>query len=188
MCGNGARCVAHYAYTNNISDTKINFINNFGIITSAEVDKDNVKILIKTDVEYLDMSEKRLEIRKYLQSYQDNIKNMMLLKIGVPHLLIILDVDIKEDINVFGKHINSNIMDYDVNINFVNQETNTIRTYERGVNAETYACGTGCCAAMVALNNNEVTFKVKSGEFVTASTINGDIYLEGPVQKVFKVI
>lgn len=188
MCGNGARCVAHYAYENNISSKEIKFINNFGIITHAEVKENNVKILIKTEIEYLDLGDKRIEITRYLNKYQNNIQNILMLKVGVPHLIIIMDIDIDGSINEYGKYINENIMDSDVNINFINQSNDHIRTYERGVNAETYACGTGCCAGMVSLNRNKVSFTVKSGELVTASVEDGEIYLEGPVKKVYRVI
>jgi diaminopimelate epimerase len=164
------------------------FINNFGIITHAEVNDDNVKILLKTEIEYLDLGEKRNEITRYLIKYQSHIQNILLLKVGVPHLLVIMDIDLEENINDYGKYINENIMDSDVNINFINQSNDHIRTYERGVNAETYACGTGCCAGMVSLNRNKVSFTVKSGEIVTASVENGELYLEGPVQKVYKVM
>ena len=75
-----------------------------------------------------------------------------------------MDIDIEESINEYGKYINQHIMDSDVNINFINSETENIRTYERGVNAETLACGTGCCAGMVALNKNKVNFTVRSGK------------------------
>ena len=188
MCGNGARCVAHYAYNNKIAESEMKYINNFGIITHASVNENNVKILIKTEIEYLDLAEKRNQISKYLNKYNNNIKNVLLLKIGVPHLLIIMDIDISESINDYGKYINENIMDYDVNINFINLETENIRTYERGVNAETLACGTGCCAGMVALNKNKVNFTVRSGETVTTSVEDGNLYLEGPVKKVYKVL
>lgn len=188
MCGNGARCVAHYCYNNNIASKEMKFINNYGIITHAEVNDDNVKILLKTEIEYLDLGEKRNDITRYLNKYQSNIQNILLLKVGVPHLLVIMDIDLEENINDYGKYINENIMDSDVNINFINQSNDHIRTYERGVNAETYACGTGCCAGMVSLNRNKVSFNVKSGEVVTASFENGELYLEGPVKKVYKVL
>jgi 2-aminoadipate transaminase len=188
MCGNGARCVAHYAYSNNIASKNMKFINNFGIITHATVNNSSVKILIKTEIEYLDLGEKTLQIKKYLNQYIDNIENILLLKIGVPHLIIILDIDLDGDINEYGKYINENILDYHANINFVNKNSESIRTYERGVNAETYACGTGCCAAMAALNKNKITFTVKSGEQVTTSYEEGNIYLEGPVENVYRVL
>ena len=188
MCGNGARCVAHYAYSNNIAFKEMNFINNFGIITHASVNNDNVKIELKTDIEYLDLGEKRNQITRYLNNYQNNIKNILLLKIGVPHLLIIMDIDIEENINEYGNYINETILDYHVNINFINKNNSKIRTYERGVNSETYACGTGCCAGMIGLNKKSVSFKVKSGEQVIASEENGNLYLEGTVKKVYKVM
>jgi len=188
MCGNGARCVAHYAFSNNIAPKEMKYINNFGIITHAVVHDNNVKILIKTKIEYLDLGEKRNHITKYLYKYNNNIQNILLLKIGVPHLLIVMNIDIEENINEYGKYINENIMDTDVNINFINENSDNIRTYERGVNAETLACGTGCCAGMVALKKNKVNFTVKSGEIVSASVENGDLYLEGPVKNVYKVL
>ena len=78
-------------------------------------------------------------------------------------------------------------MDYPVNINFVNKNNYNIRTYEKGVNLETFACGTGCCASMFVLNKTKVNFNVKSKEILTTSYIDEKLYLEGPVKNIYKV-
>ena len=189
MCGNGARCVAHFAYKNNISSkSEMIFINSFGIITEASVKDNNVKILLNTPIEYIQNTKNVDEVSLYLNNNDiKDIDNIKLIKIGVPHLVIILDNDILIDINVLGKHINENIMDYPVNINFVNKNNYNIRTYEKGVNLETFACGTGCCASMFVLNKTKVNFNVKSKEILTTSYIDEKLYLEGRVQNIYKV-
>jgi diaminopimelate epimerase len=85
-----------------------------------------------------------------------------------------------------------------VNANFVEVEAPgrlAIRTYERGVEAETLACGTGVCAAAIVHahhsgNNGPVEVRVRGGETLTVSFTrdNGnfrDLVLHGPADFVF---
>jgi 2-aminoadipate transaminase len=191
MCGNGARCAAHFAYNNHIcnSNNDIKFINSFGIITTASVNDNNVKVNIDAPVEYIEINKDKDTIIELLNSNDINdIIDIKMIKVGVPHLVIILDEDITQDINEIGSKINNEILSFHVNINFVNQNNYKIRTYERGVNSETYACGTGCCASMFILNKKKVIFNVKSGEILTTYLLpDNKLYLEGEVKKIYKV-
>jgi diaminopimelate epimerase len=122
---------------------------------------------------------------------------------GSPHLIV--PVDKVENVDVYneGKKIryNPRFEVEGVNVNFV-EVTNdlvNIRTYERGVENETMACGTGCVAAALwvameeKISDGEHTIKLKApGGLLTVSfrysSGNGftHIFLEGPVVKVFE--
>ena len=83
-------------------------------------------------------------------------------------------------------------MDIKVNVNFVtiSNDTFNIRTYERGVNSETLACGTGCCAFGYVVNQflkkEIISIKVKSENTVKVMFKNDIIYLEGEAHKIYK--
>ena len=86
--------------------------------------------------------------------------------------------------NVIYKSINKI-----VNINYVDKNKN-IRTFERGVNEETLACGTGCISSSKYFFDNQeidfVDFKVKSGETLSVIKKNDKYYLKGIVNKVYE--
>ena len=120
---------------------------------------------------------------------------------GSPHF-----VDFREDINLLnvyeeGKAIrySDNYKDIGINVNFVEQKENQlfVRTYERGVENETLACGTGVTAAAIAssirlhLKYKSFDIKVLGGQLnVRFKTEDGktfhSIYLTGPTVFVFE--
>ena len=120
--------------------------------------------------------------------------NMYRINILVPHLVILIrDYDTLYNLSVkkYGKIIN-NLLEIKVNINFVSIENNEfyIRTFERGVNSETLACGTGCCAFGFVvknfLNREIVSIRVKSGNLVMVEFKNDTVYLEGEANNIYK--
>ncbi len=88
-----------------------------------------------------------------------------------------------------------------INVNFVEQTKEAdqiiVRTYERGVEAETYSCGTGVtAAALVCFHNdngfNRVEIKTLGGylsvDYEKSGTTYNNIWLNGPALKVFEGI
>ena len=85
------------------------------------------------------------------------------------------------------------------NINFVSPTTDgfAVRTYERGVEDETYSCGTGVTAVAIALYHTAqittpaVTLHTKGGDlkvtFEKQGALYQQVYLSGPAEKVFKI-
>jgi 2-aminoadipate transaminase len=201
MCGNGARCVAHFANTIGIKKKNklfYNFTNNYNIETEGYVNQ--VNNLVKVSLPSWEVNKCPDDINLKLNKYIDSSQLIFckLVKVGVLHLVICInDTTLfnKIDMNEFGKnlydYLNSN--NIQANINLLNLNTNEIRTYEKGVFNETLACGTGCCSSLIALNEYKSTlkntFKVKSGEFVTVehNTLNNKIYLEGNVSIIYNV-
>ena len=130
MCGNGSRACAHYAFVNDLAPKEMSFLTGAGII-NAVVDGDMVlseltpPMIIDREIDF-------------------NSKSWWLLDTGVRHLVsftnVINEFDIEEARELRYKY-NAN-----VNIACVDGENLRVRTYERGVEDETLACGTGMAA------------------------------------------
>ena len=126
-----------------------------------------------------------------------------LLDTGSPHYIkMVLDLEAM-DVNQEGKHIRNGerFKENGVNVNFVEttgQSSIFVRTYERGVEAETYSCGTGVTAAAIIAAHNELGFnhidvKTKGGKlYVEYERMNHDhfedVWLSGPADFVFKAV
>jgi diaminopimelate epimerase len=191
MCGNGGRCAARFAFLRGIAGEKISFETVAGII-DAEVRGDVVKLRL-TDPKNLVMDD---EIR---------IENQVLfvhsINTGVPHVVhFVRDPD---DFDVFniGRAIryHEHYRPAGTNANFaavLDDHTLRVRTYERGVEDETLACGTGSVAvALIAagkgLVESPVDVRVQSGEtlrihFTPTEKGFEKVYLEGNAKVVYQ--
>jgi diaminopimelate epimerase len=177
MCGNGSRAAAHYAVSHGLCENTMKFLTVAGAIeASVEGNLAEVKL---TEPKILDniIVEEGFKWR--------------LFDTGVPHLVTFVD-----DLKVYSKDISREMRNkYNANVNFAKIDTENrtihVRTYERGVEDETLACGTGMAACFYAAyldkNVDEVT-KVypTSKEELTLSIKDGFIYFKGAVQKVFE--
>jgi len=170
MCGNGTRAVAHYAYENKISGKKVKFLTGAGEI-NCTVDGDIVETtmtqpkLIKSEFEEFGFS-------------------WIIIDTGVPHAIALVD-----DLTVFDLEICAKMRyKYDVNVNFtkVEDETLLVRTYERGVEAETQACGTGMTACFLRafelglINSPAKVYPTSNEELILKKDDNG-LYFKGKV-------
>jgi len=191
MCGNGARCAARFAYLNGISGTKVSFETEAGIV-SAMVENDQVKIKMPDPIDL--KTDYNLELGN--SSMQVSSVNT-----GVPHVVITVD-DI-DDVEVVktGREIrfHDSYEPAGTNVNFIcagNDNTISIRTYERGVENETLACGTGSVAAAIVMR-----YKSKGKSPVKVITRGGgylyiyfeeddgrfyDVFLEGDARVIYK--
>jgi len=118
---------------------------------------------------------------------------------GSPHFISFVD-NVKEmDVDKEGKAIryNDRFKSEGTNVNFVqlDKEGISVRTYERGVEAETLACGTGAVACAIAtyeaghIQKNSIPVKVLGGELKVEfekKEAYTEVYLSGPYQEVFK--
>ena len=169
MCGNGSRAAAHYAYTNNLAPAKMKFLTLAGII-EAEVDGDIV--------------ESQLTPYKRIGDYGE----WSLFDTGVPHLVKIDNLDIF-DVNECRELRNK----YNANVNVADVKDGKlyVRTYERGVEDETLACGTGMCASFLkareaGLVGDSVKVYPKSGEELIITIRNNRLYFKGKVKNTFE--
>lgn len=176
MCGNGSRACAHYAFINELAPKNMSFLTQAGII-NAEVEGD-VVLSELTPPQILD------------KEITHNGKSWWKLDTGVPHLVYftedIEDFDIQEARELRYAH-NAN-----VNIAYIDEDKNLkVRTYERGVEGETLACGTGMAACFYrAFQENQVSDNIKvfprSGETLHLGVRDNTITFKGSVKKTFE--
>ena len=144
MCGNGGRCISRYAYLKKIAPKKMSFETVSGI-HHAEVTGENVKLRMQDP--------RDLTLHFPIELNQQEI-SVNFINTGVPHVVLFVDNVAAIDVQKLGEEIryHQRFMPEGTNTNFVqiiNPGRMKIRTYERGVEAETFACGTGAVAAAV---------------------------------------
>ncbi len=189
MCGNGSRCAARYATLKKIAKKDLRFETLAGVIHSV-VKKDRV------NVQLTDATGLRMNIAVPLDS---GLRMGHYINTGVPHLVYLSkDLD-GEDVERIGRtsRYHGLFKPAGTNVNFIqiqNKHRIRIRTYERGVEGETLACGTGSvAAALVAGALGAVVPPVEvltwSGEklivtFERSGDGFGSIHLEGGAQVI----
>jgi len=191
MCGNGGRCAARFAFLKGIAAERMSFETKAGVI-DAEVTGDTVKLRL-TDPTQLVINQKI--------TIDDIPFDVNSVNTGVPHVVHFTSYLDEFDVNRVGRSIryHKEYKPAGTNANFVeviDEKTIRIRTYERGVEDETLACGTGSvAAALIAAEKNMVTppvnVIVKSGETLRIhfrKTESGfdQIYLEGKANVVYE--
>ncbi len=142
MCGNGARCAARFAYLKKIAKKNLTFETLSGIIR-AEVRKNVVEVQLTS------ASGLRMNIAVPLDS---GLRMGHYINTGVPHLVYLSKNLESEDVDRIGRttRFHDLFKPAGTNVNFLqirDRHTIRIRTYERGVEGETLACGTGSVAA-----------------------------------------
>ncbi|MBW6486391.1 MAG: diaminopimelate epimerase [Syntrophobacterales bacterium] len=191
MCGNGGRCAARFAFLKGIAGPRMSFETIAGVI-DAEI-KDDVAKIHMTAPHSLALDDQiRVGGRDIAVHSVDT---------GVPHAIhFIEDID-QFDVFHVGREIrrHAHYQPAGTNANFVlvvDDHTLRVRTYERGVEDETLACGTGSVASALlaackGFVQSPVAVHVKSGEILTIyfkKTNDGftDVYLEGKVAVVYQ--
>jgi diaminopimelate epimerase len=143
MCGNGARSICYYAVTHGIAPKSLSF-EIHGAIYRATVDGHQVRLTMPPPEKIWPkpgvISEDLLEEGGFVQ-------------IGVPHLVVFTSNLDALDVARLGRYYRHHpFFPAGTNVNFVqvlDSQTIRIRTYERGVEGETLACGTGSTAAAI---------------------------------------
>ena len=184
MCGNGGRCIVAFAKYLDIITEQTEFLAVDGL-HFAKISAEGTQV----DLQMIDV---------------DTITNdeeAFVLNTGSPHY--VKQVSDLKHLNVFeeGKAIryNDTYITNGINVNFVEDHGDHlfVRTYERGVEEETFACGTGVTAVALSMakhNNNigpqSTAIKVLGGDLRVNFNYNGqrfsDIFLCGPAMQVFK--
>ena len=192
MCGNGARCAARFALLTGIVKNPVMKFSTLAGVIEAEVTDGRVKVRLPDPT----------EIRWFHPLAVDKgAYNVASVNTGVPHVVVRVDDIASANVLEHGRLIR-NHPDYapaGANVNFVEMlrgDTIKIRTYERGVEGETLACGTGATAA--ALMAHAVDGRPSPVHVVTASgavlsihfrKVKGgftDVHLEGDARVIYQ--
>lgn len=183
MCGNGGRCIVAFAKRLGIIHHQTHFY---------AVDGPHQAIIIEDD-------QVRLQMIDVHQVETDG--EAFVLNTGSPHYVLSVAELATKNVYADGKAIrySPNYASAGINVNFVEQRDSDyfVRTYERGVEDETYACGTGVTAvamAMAKLRKQSGTIytriKVLGGQLAVHFHYDGhvfsDVFLEGPATFVFE--
>lgn len=180
MCGNGGRCIARYAYDHGIAPETMKFVAEDGLHEAEIIDNENVKLKM-IDVDGITI-------------FDDG----MWTNTGVPHFVKFVDDIDDVDIDIDGCRLadDKRFAPERTNVNFTDNANGfRLRTYERGVEGETLACGTGTVATALCINTKNgipspIALKAKGGllKVYFEKNNNGyeNIWLEGPAIKVFE--
>lgn len=189
-CGNGARCISKFAFLHGITSEKMRFLTNAGIY-EAEVVDDNVKVRMS------DPTDIRINVPLKLE---DGMHEVGFTNSGVPHVVFFVDDLESTDVFDMGQQTRyHNDFEPDgTNANFIHihsEELLEIRTYERGVENETLACGTGSIAsaivsAVLGKVQSPVSVKTASGvvlkiHFDLENETAKNVFLEGDARVIF---
>ncbi|MDG1849460.1 MAG: diaminopimelate epimerase [Flavobacteriales bacterium] len=182
MCGNGGRCVVAYARDLEIIKDDCNFMAFDGLHEAICLENSLVSLKM------IDVDALKFE------------NDAWVLDTGSPHLVSfkeeVREINVKEE----GAKLRNSpaYVEHGINVNFVSiqSEELSLRTYERGVEDETLACGTGATASAIAafeaglIASESVKVNVLGGQlevkFKKNNTAYHDIHLKGPAEFVFR--
>ena len=180
MCGNGSRACAHYAYNNKLAPAKMHFLTGAGVIGAHVTENTPKSGMVESELTPPEIVDTKIEFGGH---------TWWLINTGVPHLVRytenIEEFDIEEAREL--RYI------YDTNVNIMQvQEGNLrVRTYERGVEDETLACGTGMSACFYRAYKerkvqNNIEVYPTSGDTLYLGHNGKTITFQGRVKKTFE--
>ncbi|MFI3211958.1 MAG: diaminopimelate epimerase [Eubacteriales bacterium] len=203
MCGNGIRCVAKYVYDKGLTDqTEISIVS-AGMMKYLELTVEDEKVsvvkvnmgapeLISSNIPVISENETVVDEGILVQGEE---YKMTCVSMGNPHAVVFMDDVANLDIDKIGPHFeNHERFPKRINTEFVKVIDDShveMRVYERGT-GETLACGTGCCATVVAcvlngFTKEEVVVKVLGGEILIRWDREANlVYMTGPATTVFE--
>lgn len=182
MCGNASRCVGLYAFLHSLAPHKHQFLSGAGII-EVEVTHTTFPYRVATN----------LGAYKIFALNQENGWDFF--DTGVPHLVRFLESE--EEFENFCIHSMRDLrLQYDSNVNIVlpTNDGYKVKTFERGVENITLACGTGMASVVAslyergAISGNQVTLIPPSGEHLLFKIEDKQISFEGRVKRIAKCI
>jgi diaminopimelate epimerase len=189
-CGNGGRCAARFAFHSVITGKKMKIETNIGVI-EAEVLTKTVKL------QFVEPSKMKLNLSI---PFRNKVISGHFVRLGDPHYVVYTTNLRDHPIVGLAREIryHESFAPEGTNVHFiepVSRQQLRIRSYERGIEDETLACGSGCVsAALTTFCSSQtmppVTFEPQSGIPLTVHfrTDNGfqDIFLEGDARLIFE--
>lgn len=205
MCGNATRCIGKYVYEKGITNKReitletLSGIKTLKLSVNEENKVEGVEvnmgeaILKASEIPVKFDKEKVINERVKIA---DSEYNITCVSMGNPHCVVYMDEIDDLDLEKLGsKFENDSIFPERVNTEFIkviDENTLKMRVWERG-SGETWACGTGACAAVVSsvLNgyckyDTPIRIKLLGGELSIKFMKNGLVYMSGPAEFVFE--
>lgn len=194
MCGNGARCAARYAHAKGIAPAAMRFRTLAGIIQAKVIDN-QVRLEMTAPLDTTMAIPLIIGGEDHIIHYSNT---------GVPHAVTFVDDNNETPVKEWGAEIrfHDQFQPAGTNVNFVQvtgPQSLWVRTYERGVEDETMACGTGAVAAallggLLAKVSSPVQVTTSGGEQLTIYFTITDqenlqfdgIFLEGPANFIYE--
>ena len=191
MCGNGARCFARFAQRLGACRDRLAFDTAAGLV-GATFEGERVRVAMS------EPHDLRLD-EKLTLSWGETMVHFV--NTGVPHAVVLVEDVGQVDVNGVGREIrrHARFAPAGTNVNFVQRlpdGTIRVRTYERGVEAETLACGTGVTASALVAHmrlgmGSPVALRVEGGDTLeVAFRREGErftnVCLVGPADFVFE--
>ena len=190
MCGNGARCLAKFAYEHGFPQN-VAHIQTASGVCNVYIQDPSIRIYLDMPQNYEDRSALHL-------SMPDEINSLHYLCPGTQHLVCLVS-DISDlPVERWGRMLRNDpaFLPEGTNVNFVARETDRknpflrVRTYEKGVEAETLACGTGAVASVVVarisgLITSDAYDVHMQGGILKVGMEATRVFLEGPAETVY---
>jgi len=187
MCGNASRCAGRLIHALGIAGQRHTLLTDAGpVAVAVDAEAGLVKVQLTAP--------KDLALNASL-NVLDQETVVHFVNTGVPHAVILVNKAEGVDVAAIGRAVrfHEHFAPAGTNVNFVQvldaAHTN-MRTYERGVEAETYACGTGACAVQVVLHalglaGTQLANTSTGGEVLTTSLEDGRVFLKGAAELTF---
>ncbi|MDY4078427.1 MAG: diaminopimelate epimerase [Clostridium sp.] len=205
MCGNATRCIGKYVYDKGITDKKeitletLSGIKTLKLSVNEENKVESVEVNMGKAILKASEIPVKFDKEKVINEkvkIADSEYNITCVSMGNPHCVVYMDEIDDLDLEKLGpKFENDSIFPERVNTEFIkviDENTLKMRVWERG-SGETWACGTGACAAVVSsvLNgyckyDTPIKIKLLGGELSIKFMKNGLVYMSGPAEFVFE--
>lgn len=188
MCGNGGRCIAGYAASAGIVPDRgvFRFRSDAGVHSAEITGQNNVRLwMTDPEIHFLD---RNIDI--------DSVSlRSSFLNTGVPHAVVMFDGSDELPFAEFAPKLRNHILfgKEGANVDFAwitGKSELSVRTWERGIEEETLACGTGAvasaiCAVRIHGMNLPVNVTVKSGRILTVGKNSDGWWIQGEARTVY---
>lgn len=203
MCGNGIRCVAKYVYDHKLTDkAEITVETGAGVKTLQLTVEDDKVTLVRVDMGEPILTPDEIPVvadgdRVVDESIvvDDKEWRMTCVSMGNPHAVVFVDdvahFELEKYGPLFENHVRFPKRTNTEFVQIVSRNEAIMRVWERG-SAETWACGTGTCATVMAcilngLTDNEVLVHLRGGDLrIAYDAKSNHIFMTGPATEVFE--
>lgn len=193
MCGNGARCLARFAYDHGVNRRELAFETDAGRYYTRVGEEGGVRLYVP------DVQDIRLNV-ELQRDIPEELTALHFAHAGTEHLVAFVEARDAAPVEEWGRRLrhDPSLAPEGANVNFIGVDGEGglyIRTYEKGVEGETLSCGTGVLAAAVVAeetgraDDNPITIHAKGGTLRvgTESTSRGlQRFLQGPTATVYR--